>query len=256
MCLFFKVAPFYSQDVVPVDEPLAASPETIETAVARTSDTSSPEEIFVGLEWAAESTAGEEFSAGEKLGADVEVLLSTDEVCATELVETENKLLDKAAIPVPGGPALGHTFTNPVVDPLGERTQILQILKPSVVGQEGEEEETLTTDLPPEKPGEESILSENTASGDSGEPALTETFTELAFDHLLDPPREQAQIIKPAVVHEEEEKPEESREPAATLGAELRFSSLDRAPSVGNTDIDQPVAEEDVDTDVDVEVRN
>lgn len=189
-------------------------------------------------------------SAGEKLEADVEVLLSTDEV---ELVETENELFDNATIPVPGGPILAQTFTKPIFDPLGERNQIL---KPSVVGQE-REEETLTTDLPPEKPGEESIFSENAASGGSGEPVLTETFTELVLDHLLDPPRDQAQLVTAAVVQEQEEgRPEDSQEPGATLGAELRFSLLDRPPSVGNAHIDQTVAEEDVDTEVDVEVRN
>lgn len=186
-------------------------------------------------------------SAGETLEADVEVLLSTDEVYVTELVETKNELFDNTAIPVLGGPALTQTFTQPISDPLGERAQIL---KPSIEEQE-REEETLTTDLQPEKPGEESVLSENTAT------ALTETFTELASDHLPDPSRDQAQIMKPAVVsEEEEEKPEDSQEPAATLGAELRFSSLDRAPSVGNTGIDQTLAVEDVDAEVDVEVRN
>lgn len=246
----------FSQDVVPVDEPVAASPETIEAPAERTSDTSSPEEIFVGLDWTAtaeSSASGEEMSAGEKLEVDVEVLLSTDEVYVTELVETEKRLFGNAAVPVPGGPALAQSFDKLIFDPLGEKTQIL---KPAVVGQE-REEETLNIDLPPEKPEEESILSENTASGDSSEPALTETFTELAFDHLLDPPRDQAQIMKPAVVQErEDEKPKDSLEPAATLGTELRFSSLDRAPSMGNTDMDQTVSEEDVDTEVDVEVRN
>lgn len=258
MFLYFKVAPFYSQDVVPVDKPLAASLDAILTTVERTSDTSSPEEIFVGLDWASvpESSAGEEMSSREKLEADAAVLLSTDEIDATELVETEDKFYDNATTPVPGGPILAQTLTKPIFDSRGERTQIL---KPSVVGQE-QEKERLSTALLPKKPGEVSIFSENAAGGDTGAPDLIETFTELALDHLLDPPTDQAQIMTPAAappVQEEEEKErlDDSQEPASTLGAGLRFSPLDRALSVGNTDVDQTVTSEDADTEVDVEVR-
>lgn len=244
-----------TQDVVPADEPVAAAPETIETTAERTSETSSPEEILVSLDSTAEaeSSASEEMSASKKLGADIEALLSTDEVYVTEeLVETVDKLSDKAAIPVPGGPALAQTFSELVLDPLAETTQVL---KPSVAHER--DEETLATALPPEKPGEESIFSENTANRDSGGPALAETFTELALDPLLDPPADQTLSMKLAVAQEqEEEKPEDNQELAAALGAQPSVSSPDRAPTEGNTDTDQGVAEEDVETEIDVEVRN
>lgn len=244
------------QDVVPADEPGAAAPETIETTAARTSETSSPEEILVSLDWtaAAESSASEEMSASEKLGADTGALLSTDEVCGTEeLVETVDELSDKAAIPVPGGPALAETFTELVLDPLGETTQVL---KPAVAQEQ--EEETLVTAPAPEHSGEEeSIFFENTANRDSGGPARAETFTELALDPLLDPPGDQTRSVKPAVAEEqEEEKPGDNQELAATLGAEPSVSPPDEAPSEGDSDADQAAAEEDVETEIDVEVRN
>lgn len=229
---------FVLQDVVPVDEPLSASPETIEITDERTSETSSPEEIFVGVDWAVsgESSAGEENVTREKLESDAEVLFRTDEVYLTELVEKENKLVDNAAIPVPRGPALAQTFAKLIFNPLGERSQI----------KKEQEEETPTTVPLPEEPGEESK-----AIGDSGEPALTDTFTELASDQPLDLPRDQAQIMKPAVVQEPEEiKHDDNQKPATTPRAELRFSYLDGAVT------DQSIAEEDVETEVDVEVRN
>lgn len=89
-------------------------------------------------------------------------------------------------------------------------------------------------------PPEESIFSENTAIRDSDGPAPAENFIELALDPLLDPPKDQTQIMTPAETHEqEEEKPGDKQEHSAPLGAELSFipvSSPDRAPSEGNTD--------------------
>lgn len=86
-------------------------------------------------------------------------------------------------------------------------------------------------------PPKESISSENTANRDSGGPDIAENFTELASDPLLDPPREQTQVMKPVGTQEqEEEKPDDDQKHSAPLGAELRVSSPDRAPSMGNTD--------------------
>lgn len=241
-----------TQDFAPADEPVAAAPETIETTAERTSETSSPGEILVSLDWTAieESSASEEMSASKKLGADIEELLSTDVVNVTEeLVERAEELPSNAAIPVPGGPALTQTFTELVLDCLGETAQVLK----AAVAQE---EETQATSLPQKRPGEESILSENTANKDSGGPALADTFTELTLDPLLDPPGDQTQSMKPAVAQEQEEKPGDNQELAVALGAEPRVSSPDRTTLGGNTGTDQGVAEEDVEAEIDVEVRN
>lgn len=205
------------KDFVPTVEPSAVAPETIETTAERTSETSSPEEILVGLDWAttAESSASEEMSASRKPGADVD------------------ELSDSAAIPL--------TFIELVIDPLDERTLIL---KSALV----QEQETLATALTLEKPEEESISSESTANSHSGGPALVETFADLALDLLLDPPRDQTPIMKPAAAQEEEEdeKPGDEQE-------QSRLSSPSRAPLEGDTGSDEGVAEEDVDTEIDVE---
>lgn len=79
-------------------------------------------------------------------------------------------------------------------------------------------------------PTEESISSESIANTDSGGPDRAEDFTELASDPLLDPPREQTQIINP-VGEQEEQKPENFHKHLAPLGAEIRLSSSEGAQS-------------------------
>lgn len=110
-------------------------------------------------------------------------------------------------------------------------------------------------------PPQESISSEDTADRASGGSDTAENLTQLALDLLLDPPTEQTQVMEPVGTQEqEEEKPEDNQAPSAPLGAELRVSSPDRAPSEGNTDTDPDGAGEDEegeeeDAELDGEVR-
>lgn len=173
--MFFSIGIFLSsQAVVPADDPEADTSETSEMSMERPSEVSTPEEIFDDLDWAAgaESTASEEMSTCKKLGADIEDLLSTDEVNVTEeLVKTMGELSDNAATPVPGVPALVATSIELVLDPFKEGTQVLN---PAVA--QGQKEETLATALLPA----EEKLRHNQELGAPPEADPRFSFTDIA----------------------------------------------------------------------------
>lgn len=114
---------------------------------------------------------------------------------------------------------------------------------------------------PPVTPLEEPILSESTADPAPSGTAQVQTLNEMT----LDPLGGRIQILKPAVAQEQEEEtqaagPGDNQGLAAPLGPKPMVSSLDRAPSEGNTVTDPggagDSAEEDVEAGLDDEVRN